>query len=144
MVSVQFPPRCRSIPRAVPVQSHPVTPGSSSPCAVALSQLSQLLLTLINLIRIIDQAVCSKWEVNAFPGTRRSSRAVVAMPKVLQVLSCKGMSFLSPLASTFPFSCPGSTQPGPGRLILINCSLNYLLACCWNGMSFKGIRRLSS
>lgn len=65
---LQFIPMCRSIPQAMPVQSQAVTPGSSSPCAaVALSQLSQLLLMLINLIRIIDQVVCRKWEAKYLP-----------------------------------------------------------------------------
>lgn len=64
--------------------------------------------------------------LNAFPRIHQSSRAVVAMPKVLQVLCCKGNEF--PLTSRLNFSLflPQLTQPMPGRLTLINCSLNYL------------------
>lgn len=38
----------------------------------------------------------------------------------------------SPLTSCLNFSLflPQLTQPVPGRLTLINCSLNYLLLCC--------------
>lgn len=90
--------------------------ASPSPCSqagcgtqlcisvLALAQLSQLLSTLINLIRIIDQVVCRKWEAECLPQDPSEL-------KVLQVLCCKGMSLLSPLASTFPFSCPSSPNP---------------------------------
>lgn len=128
---LQFILRCRNIPQPCPCRvRQAVTLSSSSLCAVALLQLSQLLLMLINLISIIDQVVWRKWEAKRLPRIRQSSRAVVAMRKVVQVLCCKGNEF--PLTSCLNFSLflPQLTQPVPGRLTLINCSLNYLLVCC--------------
>lgn len=107
--TAHFMPRCRSIPQ--PVQPGWLWHPALHLCAAALAQLSQLLLTLINLIRIIDQVVCRKWEAKCLPQDPSEQWAAVAMPKVLQVLRCKGMSLLSPLASTFPFSCPSSPNP---------------------------------
>lgn len=65
---LQFILRCRNIPQPCPCRvRQAVTLSSSSLCAVALLQLSQLLLMLINLISIIDQVVWRKWEAKCLP-----------------------------------------------------------------------------
>lgn len=131
---------CRSIPRPCPCRaslSHPAPHLH----ATALPRLSQLLLTLINLIRIIDQVVCSKREVNTFPRIRQSCgcHAEGAAGAVLQRNEF-------PLTSCLNFSLflPRLTQPEPGRLTLINCAVITFWLCCWEVMSFRGIRSLAA
>lgn len=91
-----IPPEGQNVPSAA-VQSQAVTPSPS------LQQLARLLLPLINLIRLIEQAVCRRRGLNPSPApSEQPSWRCCRCP------AAKGMSFLSPPASTFPSSFPSS------------------------------------
>lgn len=89
----------QNVPQAV--QSRQAgTPSSPSPRA--LSQLSQLLLTLINFIRISDQVVCRKWEAKHLPQAPSAQPSRGCHAECCRCCAAKGMSFLLPQLLPFP------------------------------------------